>query len=193
MQSCCNIQPIFGTPVTSNEATALKVTRLLLLQRNDRPPRESVCCHPFAMPDISTCSSAQYSISKIEIGCAQSGGHRCKQGSVSSLWENELRLNPTPSALHMQCVTTCIIKCQKAQMQHSLLPMAAEELLREDLVNSPGLLIVNVSAAWCFPLSAITRGCFRDLTKEQMLWCNDLTATQSFQSFHFFYMKDKWH
>ncbi len=59
--------------------------------------------------------------------------------------ENELRLNSTPSALHMQSVTTCIIKLRKAQMQHSLLPMAAEELLREDLVNSPGLLIVNMS------------------------------------------------
>lgn len=95
--------------------------------------------------------------------------------------ENELRLDPTPSALHMQCATTCIIKHRKAQTQHSLWPMAAEggpcKLSRASHSEF-------VCAACCFSLFAITRGCFIYLTKEQMLWSNAFNWDESFQSLH---------
>lgn len=147
MQSSCNIKPIFETRVTSSEATALKVKRLYSCYREMTDlhvnlyvviPFRCQTSHQHAL--LPSIQSARWRL--VVPNQAATGASRVQAAPCG---ENELRLDPTPSALHMQFVTTCIIKHRKAQMQHSLWPMAAEELLREDLVNSPGLLLVNMS------------------------------------------------
>lgn len=122
MQSSCNIKPIFETRVTSSEATALKVKRLYSCYREMTDlhvnlyvviPFRCQTSHQHAL--LPSIQSARWRL--VVPNQAATGASRVQAAPCG---ENELRLDPTPSALHMQFVTTCIIKHRKAQMQHSL-------------------------------------------------------------------------
>lgn len=133
----------------------------------------------------STCSSAQYSVIKLQIGHAQWGGHRCEQGSGSSLWGEwaEIRSNSLCSPY-----AVCDNMHNKASESTDAALALTNDCWRAAEGGPCKLSRASYSefvcAAWCFSLSAITRGCVRYLTKEQMLRCNDLTEMQSFQSLH---------
>jgi len=162
-------------------ATALQcrycIERYMLIAVTEKWATSTWICLLSKQDISSTCSSAQYSISKLEIGHAKMRRSQVRPGfRDSSLWGEwtEIRSNSLCSPYAV---------CDSMHNKASESTDAALSLTNGSWRAAEGgpckLSRAShsefVRAACCFSLSAITRGCFIYLTKEQMLVCNALT------------------